>query len=314
MAPERGIDILFATHNGARTLPRMLAALRQLEPPQRPWRVIAVDNASTDATPELLRDAAADLAITVLHCPVPGKEQALKVGAAAVQGDLVLLTDDDVEPVPGWLKIYEEAADSMEEIGLFGGPIVPTPIEGVLPWFEASRDHHAELFASSDHPDGPVNAVASIYGPNYLIRRAYLDVFDYHSGLGPTFAEGKSRTYPMGEDTMVMELLTRRGAAARYVRGAAVKHLVRTFQTDLDFMLRRAQRHGRGAAIRLAQRGQRPLMRRFKLLASQLPRIFHRPGLAAQPPSPERFNALWDAHWSRGACIGAAFGPYPDRD
>jgi glycosyltransferase involved in cell wall biosynthesis len=306
MEEGRGIDIVFASHNGARTLPRMLAALRRLDPPRRPWRVIAVDNASTDTTGQLLHEAAADLPLTPLYCAEPGKMPALKMGVSAVKGDLVLFTDDDVEPVPGWLTAYEAAADAQGDSGLLGGPILPTPMEDVTPWFEASRDHHSELFALSDEPDGPVFAPSHLYGPNFLIRRKDLDVLnDVDPSLGPTFANGKSRTFPMGEDSMIMDLLTERGVQARYVRGAQVRHLVRGFQTDLAFMLERAERHGRGTAIRLVVAKHSSVFRRLGLLLQNAPYAIRRPDPAKSPPTSESFNALWDAHWSRGAIIGA---------
>lgn len=310
MEEGRGIDVIFASHNGARTLPRMLAALRRLDPPRRPWRVIAVDNASTDSTAQLLREATADLPLAPLYCAEPGKMPALKTGAAAVQGDLVLFTDDDVEPVPSWLTAYEAVADAeSQRVALLGGPITPTPMESVTPWFDVSRDHHSELFALSDQPDGPVNAPLHIYGPNFLIRRAHLDVLDeVPASLGPTFVQGKSRTFAMGEDSMIMDLLTERGLEARYVRGAGVRHLVRAFQTELPFMLERAERHGRGTAVRLVEARHGSIIRRLGLLFRNAPYILRHFDPAGQPPTSESFNAMWDAHWARGAALAAVLG------
>jgi glycosyltransferase involved in cell wall biosynthesis len=49
------ISVLIATRNGARTLPAALERLRALRPAPVPHRVVIVDNASTDATPAILR-------------------------------------------------------------------------------------------------------------------------------------------------------------------------------------------------------------------------------------------------------------------
>jgi glucosyl-dolichyl phosphate glucuronosyltransferase len=309
-----GVDVIFATHNGARTLPLMLTALRRLESPRRPWRILAIDNASTDDTPRILAEAAKSLPLVVLSCPEPGKVPALKIGAARASGDLVVFTDDDVEPEPGWLAAYEAAADAAPPtVGVFGGPIRPKPMEPVSPWYEVSREHHAELFARSDEPDGPVDAVAHVFGPNFMIRRAHLDVLDAIApGLGPTFVRGRAESFAMGEDTEIMALLARRGADARYVRAAAVSHLVRGFQTELSFMLARAQRHGRGTAIRLVEEKGRSLARRARLALRQIGRGAEA-GAAGAPPSPETFASLWDSHWARGALRGALFGPYSRR-
>ncbi len=315
MPRSGGIDILFATHNGARTLPRMLAALRQLKAPIQPWQILAVDNASTDDTFRLLKEASADLPLSVLSCPEPGKLPALRFGAARVKGDLVLFTDDDIVPEPQWLAAYEAAAlAAPDNVAIFGGPIIPTPIEPLTPWFEASREYHAELFAFSDEPEGAVDATMHIFGPNFLIRRDQIDVLDdIAPGLGPPSPGRNGRGLGMGEDTMIMELLIRRGLQARYVRGACVKHMVRAFQTELGYMLERAQRHGRGTAIRLVEAKRGSLPRRARILVEEGIRGYFRSGLGSQSPTPEVFKALWAAHWSRGAALGAALGPYSAR-
>jgi hypothetical protein len=314
MDTEAGIDILFASHNGVRTLPRMLSALRKLQAPRRPWRILAIDNSSTDDTPRLLAKAAGDLPLTPLSCPEPGKMPALKLGAKHVQGDLVVFTDDDIEPAPDWLRAYEVAADAApQSVGVFGGPIQPSPMEDLSPWFEASRDHHAELYALTDEPEGQVDAAAHVFGPNFMIRRAHLDVLDeVAAGLGPTFVQGKAKSFAMGEDTQIMQLIAARGAGAAYVRAAGVKHLVRAFQTELPGLLQRAERHGRGAAIRMAEAKNRALTRRLRLALQYAPRALN-VGSEQRSATPENFNAMWDARWAKGAIQGALFGPYPPK-
>jgi GT2 family glycosyltransferase len=306
-----GLEILFASHDGARTLPRMLAALERLESPATSWRILAVDNASTDDTPAILADAALRLPLVPLACGEPGKMPALKLAIARSTAPLIVFTDDDVEPVPGWLAAYVREATAHPEAGLFGGPIVPMPMEPLGAWYEQSATHHSELFARSDQPDGPIDAAAHVYGPNFMIRREHLEAFDKVApGLGPTFTEGRSRTFAMGEDTQIMELLKRRGAAARYVRAAAVNHLVRAFQAELAFMLDRAERHGRGTSIRLVEAKGRSLARRLRLALEHAPRSLSSFS-EARAPTPGAFDNLWRARWSLGMVKGALFGPYP---
>jgi glucosyl-dolichyl phosphate glucuronosyltransferase len=304
---QPGIEIVIATHNGERTLPRMIAALKVLERPQRPCRILAVDNASTDRTAALLHEAAAALPIQVLSCAEPGKMPALKVAAQHLTGDLVLFTDDDVEPDPAWLTAYETAADRAgDAIGVFGGPIQPAPLEELTPWFAASERYHAELFARSDEAEGPVDAEAHIYGPNFLIRRQHIDVLDAIApGVGPTFAAGKARTFAMGEDSLIVAHVAKRGAGAVYVREACVKHLVRRFQTELPFMLDRAERHGRGAALRYLT-AKPTFGRRATFFMEYAPRAGAPSGEGAAA-IPETFERLWRARWALGAVKATLF-------
>lgn len=307
---ERGLCVLFATHNGARTLTRMLAAVGRLRAPQRPWRIVAVDNASTDESVAILRAAQGVLPLEVVQCPTPGKMPALILGSKIVTGDLVVFTDDDVEPDPDWLLAYEAAADQHPEAGLFGGSITPMPIDPLSPWFEASLGQRAELFAQTELGDGPVeDACAHIFGPNFMLRRPHLDLLErVGATIGPTFADGRSRRFPMGEDTLLVSLAQQDGVLARGVAGAGVGHMVRAYQTELGFMLDRAVRHGRGWAIRYAGAGRPSLRRRVKLAAIGLCGSVSL-ARAAAPRGPV-FERLWRAHWMRGVVLGAVSGPF----
>ena len=88
--------VLFATHNGAHTLPRMLDSLQCLEPPTGGWKVIAVDNGSDDDSFRILKKRAFKLPMIVLSEPRQGKNIALNAGLTYVEGEIVALTDDDV--------------------------------------------------------------------------------------------------------------------------------------------------------------------------------------------------------------------------
>lgn len=310
-AGAEGITVLFATHNGARTLPRMFAALERLERPRRRWTILAVDNGSTDETRRLLEGASARLPLTILSCPTPGKLPAQQLGARAADGDLIIFTDDDVEPVPGWLVAYEAAADAAPEAGLFGGPIIPVPLEPLTEWFEASASHHAEMFARTEFADERIDPERQLFGGNFMLRRGCLDVlYDIPATLGPTFENRGRARFAMGEDTALMGLVKARGVQARGVPDAAVRHLVRRSQTELPFMLQRAERHGRGWAIVHIAAGGFSLRRRLATCARMLPGL-----LSAEPKAaaaePATFNRLWQAHWRRGAFLGALVGPFP---
>ena len=48
------LTVVLATHNGTMTLPRVLEGYTRLGPVSGGWKLVAVDNASTDRTKELV--------------------------------------------------------------------------------------------------------------------------------------------------------------------------------------------------------------------------------------------------------------------
>ena len=78
------LTVLIASRNGECVLPRVLAGYRGVVSPPVAWKLLVVDNGSTDATPQILDSFKRDLPLQVLDEPVPGKSRALNAGLAAV--------------------------------------------------------------------------------------------------------------------------------------------------------------------------------------------------------------------------------------
>lgn len=314
---KRQIDILFSTHNGQRTLPQMFAALAAQAPPVRPWRIIAINNGSTDATQDILSDWLSRLPLEIHRCAQPGKVKAQQFAAHLLEGDLVILTDDDILPDADWLQQLEAAADANPQAAIFGGTIDPTPIDDVGPWFAASETYHVDLFARARGPAGPVKGADTIFGPNMMIRLPEAQrALAQASALGPSSSQRKGkRVFPLGDETEMIALLERAGSQAIFVPEARVGHMVRNFQTDLGFMLQRAQNHGRGVAIR-AVGGRSDWTGRARHAAGGAvhaallwPKTAF---LDVSTPSRATFDALYGLNWHTGRAKGALFGPFAD--
>ena len=69
------ITILFATYNGANTLPVMMDALLRLRFPRGAWHIVAVDNNSRDATAASCRGMRGGCRSP--SCPKPGRASPL---------------------------------------------------------------------------------------------------------------------------------------------------------------------------------------------------------------------------------------------
>jgi glycosyltransferase involved in cell wall biosynthesis len=86
---------------------------------------VAVDNASTDASAQILRSYEHRLPLTVLHESRRGKNHAMNRGVEAVNADLLLCIDDDVVLDRGWLLAIKRTFDSHPEIDIVCGPVEP---------------------------------------------------------------------------------------------------------------------------------------------------------------------------------------------
>ena len=60
------ITVVFTSFNGAKTLPLMLNSLTKLTPPNNDWKLIAVNNSSTDETNDILNQFIDKLPLTIL--------------------------------------------------------------------------------------------------------------------------------------------------------------------------------------------------------------------------------------------------------
>jgi lipopolysaccharide/colanic/teichoic acid biosynthesis glycosyltransferase/glycosyltransferase involved in cell wall biosynthesis len=94
------VTVIVPAYNAAGTLPSCLAALASQDYPCSAYEVIVVDDGSADATASIAHDAG----VNVITQPNAGPAAARNRGAAAAQGELLLFTDADCVPVPGWIS------------------------------------------------------------------------------------------------------------------------------------------------------------------------------------------------------------------
>ena len=119
------LTVLVATHNGARTLPHVLDGYQHLLAVPGGWKLVIVDNASTDGTRDVIRQFEASLPVTCCEEPLAGKNRALLRGLREAEGDLFVFSDDDATPDPGWLAALRRAADERLDFDIFAGAIRP---------------------------------------------------------------------------------------------------------------------------------------------------------------------------------------------
>ncbi len=235
------LTVLMATRNGGRTLASVLECFSQLQAPSSGWKLVIVDNGSTDLTRNIIESFRTALPLTYVFEEALGKNVALNSGLAYIDGDLVVFTDDDVFPRPDWLVQFRRSADTHQAYSMFGGVILPrwevTPPSWVA-WVPPGP-----FFTVTDRQlgEGPVDP-GSIYGPNMAIRSTVFEAGTrFDPSIGPRGAD-----YPMGSESELLERLGRQGHKAWHAQGAMVEHFIRDYQIDKSWILKRAVRFGRG--------------------------------------------------------------------
>jgi glycosyltransferase involved in cell wall biosynthesis len=224
------VTVLFATRNGVQTLPRMLDALERLTPPSGGWKIVAVDNGSTDYSFRVLQQCAEKLPMTVVSEPRRGKNIALNTGLALVEGEIIALTDDDIILPADWLVSIEKIAAQKANFDIFGGAIYP--IWGAPPpeWLlQCVPKGHLGV---TEFLEGPVSPEA-IWGGSMAVRTA---VFRKHR-----FGEG----FDMHSETEFTRRAYSSGHLCWHFHESPVGHIIRPYQLKPKWHLQRAYRHGR---------------------------------------------------------------------
>lgn len=238
------LTVFFATRNRARILRNVLESYTQLLVPESGWKVVVIDNGSTDDTQQVLDSFASRLPLEFLVEPTPGKNAALNRGLGLLEGDLAVFTDDDAFPRRDWLVQLRNAADAQPEYSLFGGAIIPrweVPPPAWVQWMDLGPIFTITNPGLSGGPVAP-DDVAIVQGPNMAIRASiFASGTRFDATIGPCGTD-----YAMGSETELLLRLSAQGHKAWHVPEAVVEHFVRQEQLNEDWVLRRAIRWGRG--------------------------------------------------------------------
>ncbi|MBJ6111062.1 glycosyltransferase family 2 protein [Hymenobacter sp. BT523] len=176
-----GVSFLLCTYNGAPRLAETLACLAAQENPAGiAWEVIFVDNASTDGSARLAREAwealGAPAPLRQLHEPRPGYKVAMQRAIDHVSYRYACIVDDDNRLDRNYLRTGVELLEAHPQIGILGGPNTAT-FDGEAPaWFPDFQHCYAsgpqlDRVGGAFAPlaDGPVGRNV-LWGAGMLVR------------------------------------------------------------------------------------------------------------------------------------------------
>lgn len=264
------VSLIVTTHNGVGTLPGTLSALKDIARPAGGLEIFLIDNASTDATPLILHDAAEGLGARVITEPRKGKSFGLNRGLEASSGDFILFTDDDVQPDPNWVNAFLDAAARYPHSNVFAGQIRPKWLTPPPAWLEhlANRGR-AYGCTAIDRKEGtiPVNMVK---GANIMVRASAIGSHRYDEA---TMNYGAARGAFGGEDIKFVSDLCSDGRPPIYVPEARLLHRVREEETGLLPIFKRYVRIGGATARRLRSSGELENEARFRHVSKHARRM-----------------------------------------
>jgi glycosyltransferase involved in cell wall biosynthesis len=302
------LAVLFATRNGSQTLPAVLEAFTRLQSPSTGWKLIVVDNGSTDRTREIISSFEPRLPLTYRFEERLGKNAALNTGLADLEGDLAVFTDDDVFPHPDWLVRLRAAADAHRSYSMFGGVILPRWESAPPYWLKWAPAGPVFTLTDPLLMEGPTDA-GNLFGPNMAIRaEVFKSGTRFDTSIGP-----RGTNYAMGSESELVERLGRQGHKAWHVQDALVEHFIRDYQTNESWVLRRAVRFGRGQ-LRLQEAAEPETISSWLGVPPRVfPRMFKRGIRIAKAWLSSNEQELFSARWEFNCLLGHVLEARPLR-
>jgi len=180
--PVVQLSVILPFHNAAATLARCLDALYAQTYPRDRVEIIAIDNNSTDSSAAIVRQFPG---VRLLEEPVQGAYAARNRGVQEARGRVLVFTDPDCVPVPGWLSAIARDIDLPGTAIVIGGYVVPSHSEAMqlLVRYENTKDAFVFSSAAPELYYGHTNNMAVLrdvfeqFGPFVQRRRGADTIF-----------------------------------------------------------------------------------------------------------------------------------------
>jgi len=241
------VTILICTRDNAASLERTLSSIAvQDVAADMSWRVVVVNNTSSDDTSRRLERFAKLIDLQVIDEARPGLSIARNTGVAQARSDYIIFTDDDVTVPADWVGAYAAAFRRYPDAAFFGGDIDP-----VFPGAGASRARALATAAGScfarfrtgprdTRIDAAGNPKLYPFGANMAFRTDALKQFRFDEDLGRR-SDGLVLS---GEETGVIADMVAAGQVGYLVAHNPVQHWIAPSRQTLEYVAQ--YYHGQG--------------------------------------------------------------------
>jgi GT2 family glycosyltransferase len=170
-APAPEISVVVPTYQRRESVTRLLDAMARQSLPPAAYEVILVVDGSTDGTREMAERMRVPYRLRVLWQANRGRAAACNAGLRAAEGELVVILDDDMEPVPEFLAAHRRAHAAEPRLGVVGA--VPVRVEDeaspTASYIGAKFNRHLEKLAGQTG-----FGLRDFYSGNFSARRSVL--------------------------------------------------------------------------------------------------------------------------------------------
>lgn len=246
--------VALCTHNHAERLARTLAELPRILAPKASWELLIIDNASRDATPELLARYVwpQDWAVRIVREEQLGIANARNRAIQEAKGEYLIFIDDDETADPDWLCAYERLIVAHHP-DAFGGRIEVMFEDPRPAWLSDELLGFLGRLDWSDQSMPLTLPSTPLYTGNFGFRRSLCDrVGRFDSALGRMGSVNNG-----GEDVDFYRRLLRAGFNIWWTPDAVIHHRIQAAKLNRRYFLDLHYRQGRMEAIRTRGSGSR---------------------------------------------------------
>jgi glucosyl-dolichyl phosphate glucuronosyltransferase len=225
------IDIVVCSYNEGRYLQGLLDSLCRQTADPHSFRVLFVDNGSSDNTREVLELYRDRLDLEYIFEPRLGLNIARNVGFQNARTDYVAYTDGDAVLSPNWVETILKVIDQSSP-DLFGGPYLPYYVRTKPAWF---KDQYNSLNKGSEMR--LLNGNDFLSGINMIWKRQILErLGGFNSAVG---LAGRGRSRGAETNLMVIARSQIPDFTVLYCPDLVVYHLTRPQTFSMLYWLKR---------------------------------------------------------------------------
>jgi GT2 family glycosyltransferase len=229
------LSVVIPTYQRRDSVARALEGLERQTLSSDRFEVVVVCDGSNDGTLEHVRSLRLPYMLTAVQQPNRGRASACNAGVAHARGDVVLLLDDDMRPMPGCLEAHLSLHPAGSRRCVMGAVPAEIPLDApqVAQVIGAKFDGHLRNLAVS----GRLRVIRDFYTGNASIRR---EVFRGVGGFDDEFREYGN------EDLELAIRLMAAGVSIEYSEAASA---LQTYDKDFASLARDTVAKGRTAIL-----------------------------------------------------------------